>query len=416
MGNLLPLKSSYSLILKAKSSLQKRLGLACPVFFLFVFSDSTLIAQNQNKAYNYIPYAEGFLAYPNDLEANGKAGLGVVGMDIDPQLGISNNPALLVSNRKYVFGRVNNTFSSGSGTIRKDMVAFYTGSLAWGIDSVQGLAVEFVYHSYGYILARDSITGIFKKYPELNLAFGARYARRLTDLCRIGIGIKYYHTNYGVGFNYYGKKLISQGVSTDWGIAWSDKSSFKSGKKFAWGIGVLLQNLGPKVGIEDLPVSKSFLPQNLRIGANLILLGEDNPNSTRVMFGYELNKWLIPTPPLRNGTTIVQGRNNNVSSFVGTFQSFIDAPFGFQEELVELNHRFGIEINQNINKNWFWAVRTGYYYAPISKGGVQYFSFGGSLRYKGVSLSTFVKANPTYTKTVVTEPFGIQLSYLLLLK
>lgn len=369
------------------------------------------MAQNQNQAYNYIPYAEKFLAYPNDLEANGKAGIGVVGMEIDPQLGISNNPALLVSKRKYVFGRINNTFSMGDGTIRKDGVAYYTGSLAWGLDSVQGLAVEFAYHSFGYIFAADSITGIFKKYPELNLAFGTRYARRLTDRCRIGIGIKYYHTNYGVGFNYNGKKLISQGVSTDWGIVWNDKSSFKNGKKFAWGIGLLLQNLGPKVGIQDLPVSKSFLPQNLRIGANLILLGDDNPNSTRVMFGYELNKWLIPTPPLRNGTTILKGRNNNVSSFVGTFQSFYDAPFGFKEELLELNHRFGIEINQNINKNWFWAVRTGYFYAPISKGGVQYFSFGGSLGFKGISISLFLKANPTYNKTTVSEPFGFQLSY-----
>ncbi len=380
------------------------------------FLDSDLIAQNQNQAYNYIPYAEEFLAYPNDIEANGKAGLGVVGMEIDPQLGISNNPALLVSNRKYVFGRVNNTFSKGNGTIRKDGVAYYTGSLAWGLDSVQGLAVEFAYHSFGYIFSPDSTTGIFKKYPKRDLAFGARYARRLTDRCRIGIGIKYYHTNYGVGFTYNGKKLISQGVSTDWGIVWNDKSSFKSGKKFAWGIGLFLENLGPKVGIEGLLVSKSFLPQNLRIGTNLILLGEDNPNSTRVMFGYELNKWLIPTPPLRNGTTIIKGRNNNVSSFVGTFQSFYDAPFGFKEELLELNHKFGIEINQNINKNWFWAVRTGYFYAPISKGGVQYFSFGGSLSFKGISLSAFVKANPTYTKTLVSEPVGFQLSYLLFLK
>ena len=386
------------------------------IFLILFFIQNSIVpssAQNQIQAYNRISFAQGFLAYANDIETNGKAGMGAVGTDVDPQSGISHNPANLVNSRKYLFVRVNATKVKTNNSSSWDNAGFFSGSFACGIDSVQSVAFEGVYHRSGFIQMVDSSSGEIRKYPNMDLVFGARYARRISKRCRIGLGLKYYYSNYGLGFTFKGKKLLSQGVSTDWGIVWKDKFGLKTEKKIAWGIGLLLQNLGPKVGIDAISDSKQFLPQNLRVGSIIGFVGLDQPHTIKVFLGYELNKWLIPSPPIKNGTTLIRGINDKVSSFAGVFQSFYDAPYGIQEELAEMNHLFSLEINQLSKKNWYWAIRSGFYYAPISKGGIHYLSFGASLSYKRTGFSAFYRTNFSRSNSFIREPFGCQLSYLL---
>ena len=61
----------------------------------------------------------------------------------------------------------------------------------------------------------------------------------------------------------------------------------------------------------------------------------------------------------------------------GVFQSFYDAPNGFKEELQEIQISVGAEY-------WYsqlFAVRAGYFYEHKNKGGRQYITFGGGIRY-----------------------------------
>ncbi|MBX7183265.1 MAG: PorV/PorQ family protein [Bacteroidia bacterium] len=365
----------------------------------------------QSSAYNYIRFTEDFLSHPNDIESNGMAGLGMVSSNPMSMQGISHNPALLAKKKKYWYARINNSFTKTS-LFNNDLdLTYLSGAVSHGFDSLQGLALDFNYYGFGYIAQYDSVTSTLNKYYSRNYSVGIRYARQITSRCKVGLGLKYFYTNYGVGFKVNGKDIVAQGIATDWGINWSDNKSLPNGNRLSWGIGIMLQNMGPKVGIPNLSVSKAFLPQNFRLGANLCLLGKDLPNSLHLVVGYELNKWLVPTPPLRNGSTIIKGKDNNVSSFVGTFQSFADAPFGFKEELAEINHLLGLELHQKVDKKWFWAVRGGYSHSPKSKGGIPHFTLGATLAYREFSLACFVKINPDYKTTIVDQPLGFQLAY-----
>ena len=93
-----------------------------------------------------------------------------------------------------------------------------------------------------------------------------------------------------------------------------------------------------------------------------------------------LIKLLVPTPPIYNDSITDQidfGKDPNVSVVSGIFQSFGDAPGGFNEELREINFSFGTEYWYN---NQF-AIRAGYFNEHNTKGGEKFFTFGSGVKY-----------------------------------
>ena len=105
----------------------------------------------------------------------------------------------------------------------------------------------------------------------------------------------------------------------------------------------------------------------------------------------DINKLLIPTPPIYatdsltgqpiyddNGNQLIfKGKDPNVSVPVGMFQSFFDAPGGFNEEIRELSFAVGVEY-------WYdkqFAIRGGYFHEDRTKGNRKFFTLGAGLRY-----------------------------------
>ncbi|MEJ0103381.1 MAG: PorV/PorQ family protein [Bacteroidota bacterium] len=101
----------------------------------------------------------------------------------------------------------------------------------------------------------------------------------------------------------------------------------------------------------------------------------------KIAFGLEVNKLLVPTPPV--------DANGNISdpdalaayrskSVIGSwFSSFGDAPGGFKEELKEFQVSLGAEYSYN---NQF-SVRAGYFYEDKTKGNRKYFTMGVGVKY-----------------------------------
>jgi len=118
-----------------------------------------------------------------------------------------------------------------------------------------------------------------------------------------------------------------------------------------------------------------FLPTNLRLGAaNTWYL--DNANEFTLTL--DLNKLLVPTPPIRdNSGAIVSGTNDDRSVPAGIFGSFGDAPGGFSEEMKEISYGGGAEYGYN--KQFF--LRAGYFYENPSKGNRQYATLGAGFKY-----------------------------------
>jgi hypothetical protein len=69
--------------------------------------------------------------------------------------------------------------------------------------------------------------------------------------------------------------------------------------------------------------------------------------------------------------------DNNVQVVQGMLQSFYDAPYGFKEEIQEIDLSFAAEYWYNK----LFAIRAGYFYESKYKGDRQFFTLGAGLRY-----------------------------------
>lgn len=124
--------------------------------------------------------------------------------------------------------------------------------------------------------------------------------------------------------------------------------------------------------------ASDFIPMNMRLGTAYTV---DLDNYNKITLTIDINKLLVPTPPIYSITTpdsIISGKDPNVGVPVAIFQSFYDAPGGFKEELHELTYSYGLEYWYN---NQF-AIRGGYFHENETKGNRKYFTAGAGFRLK----------------------------------
>jgi hypothetical protein len=147
---------------------------------------------------------------------------------------------------------------------------------------------------------------------------------------------------------------------------------------FAFGANI--SNIGSKISYTQNS-DKDFIPINLRIGTAYTIDFDDYNSLTAAV---DLNKLLVPSPPLyykdsvdaKNDPVIEKGFDPNVSTAVGMFHSFYDAPGGLTEELKEITISAGLEY-------WYakqFAIRGGFFWEDATKGNRKFFTVGIGLR------------------------------------
>lgn len=67
---------------------------------------------------------------------------------------------------------------------------------------------------------------------------------------------------------------------------------------FNWGL--TLSNLGSKISISDA-TQKDYIPANIGLGATYTKVFDE---SNKITFGVDVNKLLVPTPPVLTGTNV----------------------------------------------------------------------------------------------------------------
>jgi hypothetical protein len=225
------------------------------------------------------------------------------------------------------------------------------------------------------------------------------YALKLSDKFSLGVNGKFAYSNLTGG-------MIVAGAQTQAGIAGAADLSFMyqnsdirlGGKDGELRFGATFNNIGNKISYSSTS-SSDFLPMNMKVGTSYTSK-MDAYNS--LTFTMDLQKLLVPTPPLRDAVTgqILAGKNNNVGVISGIFQSFVDAPgtvvrlsngnvdmtsgsakvvkgSRLKEELSEITISGGFEYNYNK----VLAIRGGYFHESQYKGNRQFFSFGAGLKY-----------------------------------
>jgi hypothetical protein len=257
------------------------------------------------------------------------------------------------------------------------------------LDENQAIAASLVYFSLGEIVFTSINGDVIGNYNPSEFAISGAYSRMLTNRLSGAVTARYIHSNLTQGQEVAGASTKpGNSIAADIAIYSEKPLEFTSmaGGKFAWGINI--SNIGAKISYSDDNTQRDFLPTNLRIGPSLTL---DVDDFNRLTFMVDFNKLLVPTPPQyeidsisgeviidNNGNPVIlNGRNPDVSVPVGMFQSFYDAPGGFNEELREVAIAAGIEY-------WYdnqFALRAGYFHEHATKGNRKFFTLGAGLRY-----------------------------------
>lgn len=259
------------------------------------------------------------------------------------------------------------------------------------LDEQQVISGSIRYFSLGDILFTDFEGNPQGNYNPNEFAIDAAYSLKLSDYLSGSLGFRFIRSDLTGG-----RSFTGGGGETKAGIAYAadlgfyyQKDATISDKNGQYAFGLNISNLGSKITYsEDVP--SDFLPSILRLGGRL-RLDMDDYNS--FAFTLDLNKYLVPTPPVyevdEDGQNVVDddgnlviayGKDPDVPLFTGIVQSFYDAPGGAKEELNEIFYAGGVEY---LYRNQF-AIRAGYFHEHQNKGNRKYFTMG-----VGIKLNVF---------------------------
>jgi hypothetical protein len=245
----------------------------------------------------------------------------------------------------------------------------------------EAIAMELRYFTLGDITFTDVIGNNLGQYKPSEFAIGSAYSRKLSDQFSLAISGRYIYSNL-TGGQSAGGITTNAGQSIAADVAGYFRKDIRIAKKdMELALGANVSNIGNKVRYTETS-TRDFIPINLRLGT---ALNADLDEYNKISFAFDINKLLVPTPPIYNDSIDGQidfGQDPNVSVVSGIFQSFGDAPGGFSEEMREINYSIGTEY-------WYddqFAVRAGYFNEHNTKGGRKFFTFGSGVKYNVFAL------------------------------
>ncbi len=238
------------------------------------------------------------------------------------------------------------------------------------------VAASLRYFSLGDITFTDFGGNKLRDFRPNEFSFDASYSMLFVKGFSGGIALRYIYSNLTGGI--YSNNVAThagQSVAGDISLYYT-KDINVAKKRSNMSFGMNISNIGAKISYTD-DSEANFIPTNLRLGGTFT---HEFDEYNKLTFGIDLNKLLVPTPPVYEGGTspdnIVAGMDPNVSVPVGMWQSFYDAPGESTEEFREINISTGLEYWYNSR----FALRTGYFHEHETKGNRKYFTVGLGLK------------------------------------
>lgn len=324
---------------------------------------------------NYISTAMPIIMVSPDAAA---AGMGDVGVASKPDANSQhwNNAKLAFVEDKGGFSMTYTPWLRKLGV--GDMNLLYLGGY-YSINNRSTIGGSVTYYSVGEVEFRGEEGNDLGTYKPNEFSVDLSYSMKLTDQIALGASGRYLRSDLTQGQDV-GTTSTRAGnaIAADIGVYYQNKLNVTPSMPGELALGFFISNLGSKISYSDDDNEKDFLPANMRLGGRYTLnIDEYNQFS----FLMDLNKLLVPTPPIYDEEgNITAGKNDraeDISVMQGVFQSFYDAPNGFKEEMQEIQISAGAEYWYN----QLFAVRAGYFFEHKNKGGRQYITFGGGIRY-----------------------------------
>jgi hypothetical protein len=256
------------------------------------------------------------------------------------------------------------------------------------IDDKSTVAASLKFFSLGDITFTDIQGEIIGNYRPNEFSVDGTYARKFSENFSGAVAARFIYSNLTQG-QFVAGAATKAGTSfaADVAIYYTKDLSINGLEGANFSFGTNISNIGQKISYSNDDAAKDFIPTNLRLGPKLTI---DLDDYNTFSFSFDLNKLLVPTPPIYKVDTlgnpvldpagnpeIEKGKDPNVSVMKGMMQSFYDAPGGFSEELKEIIWVVGAEY-------WYdrqFAVRAGYFHESAMKGNRKFFTLGAGLRY-----------------------------------
>ena len=347
----------------------KKLSVVVLLLFLGL---SKVIAQDDEV--NPITTAAPFLLIAPDARAGGLADMGAATSPDASSL--HYNPA------KYAFSesqwQIGLNYTPWLRNLTND-VSLTSLFVSNKINERSAWATSLTYFSLGSIELTDG-SGISLGTENPNeFAIDGTYSLKLSEVISMAVGLRYIHSNLAVRVDNSEIQTVNT-FAVDVAMYYQSLEKNYGDFNGRWRAGVNISNRGPKV---ELVVGgeESFIPTNFKIGGGFDFILD---NSNTITAGLELNKLLVPTPPIRNNSTgeIIAGMDDNVGFLQGMFQSWYDAPRGFEEEMEE----FIWQVSGEYLYNDVFALRAGYFHESPNKGNRQYFTLGAGFKFRSTTL------------------------------
>ena len=370
-------------------------------------SDNTLSTGQDldlSKEYNVITTAVPFMTIAPDSRSGGMGEAGVA-TQVDVWSQHWNASKYVLADNDLGVGISYTPWLENLGI--KDINLIYVAGYK-KLDRQQAIGASLRYFSMGEIPAYDeSGNSLQYSLTPKEYAFDVSYSRFLGDNFTMAMTGRFINSNLGVGLDNY---KPGRSVAADISATYFNDITI-SGQAVEMQIGGAITNIGSKINYSAN--QKDFIPTNLRLG---IGLQTDIDQFNAIGVYLDFNKLLVPTPPKRvyagddaenNPIYEMEGKDPNVSVPAGIFQSFIDAPGGFREEINEIIANIGAEYWYNKQ----FAVRAGYFHEAETKGNRKYFTVGAGLRLNVFGLD-FAYLIPTQgTNSPLANTFRFSLTF-----
>jgi len=349
-------------------------------FTLLVFSCATVNAQTDGTTttggLNALRVAVPFLTIAPDSRS---AGMGDAGAATTPDVNSLHwNPAKLAFINKEWGASL--SYTPWLRNLVNDINLTYLTAFK-KIDQQQAISASLLFFSMGQITFTDGAGNPIKNHTPNELALDIAYSRKFSDRISGGLAFRYIRSDLTGGYFQQGQMPSKAGTAFAADVSvYYQQPLVINNQKAEMALGLNISNIGSKLSYND-EATKDFIPINMRLGGRFTM-EMDQYNS--MSFVLDLNKLLVPTPPIYNttGDTIVKGKDPYVAVGQGILQSFNDAPGGMKEELREISYALGFEY-------WYakqFALRAGYFGEDKTKGNRKYYTLGASVKYNVFTL------------------------------
>ena len=347
------------------------------IFLLFVVVTFAIpsMSNAQDNDTRVITTALPFLRIAGDPRA---AGMGDMGVATSPDAWSQQwNPAKYAfSTRQHKFGVA---YTPYLGNLVDD-IAIAQLVYSNRINEQSAFAGSLRYFSLGSITLRQDAADPGREESPNEFVLDGTYSLKLSEQFAMAVTGRFLRSD-----------LRIQGVDSDASAANSfsvDVSGYYQSEEEAydnfngrWRGGFNISNIGPKITY-DAGGQENFIPTNLALGGGFDFILNDG--FSKIGVTAEVNKLLVPTPPILDDTTgeIIEGQDDDVTFISGIFQSFGDAPGGISEELREFTWALGAEYTYNDA----FALRAGYFNEADDKGARQFLSLGAGFEFSQINI------------------------------